>query len=129
MLPTSLARTRHRLALAEASLVHRRPDPLHLRERASVLARRLSQAARHQTSRRHQRWALLAARLAGQDPAQPLARGFAIVTDRRGEIVRDPAGLLTDQRLDIRLARGTAHVRVVKGEPARLPGMEPDDPA
>ncbi len=129
VLPTSLARARHRLTLGEASLAHRRPDPLRLRERVSMLARRLSQAVRHQTVRRHQRCALLAARLAGQDPAQPLARGFAIVTDRRGEIVRDPASLLTDQRLNIRLARGTAQVRVVKGESTRLPGMEPDDPA
>ena len=80
-------------------------------------------------ARHDQRWALLAARLAAQDPAQPLARGFALVTDQRGEIVRSPAALYDGQCLDVRLAGGTTQVRVIRGEPAQLPGIESANPA
>jgi exodeoxyribonuclease VII large subunit len=125
VLPALVARGRHRLAMAEAALSYRRPDPIRLRAGALALARRLAQGGRHQAARHGQRWALLTARLAAQDPAQPLARGFALVTDQCGEIVRNPAALHDGQRLDVRLAGGTTQVRVIRGEPATLPGIEP----
>jgi exodeoxyribonuclease VII large subunit len=43
-----------------------------------------------------------------------LQRGYAVVRDRQGQILRDAATLKAGQELDIQLARGSILVKVVE---------------
>lgn len=99
----------HRLA---DRLGRRRPD---MRERALVVARLMERMARatHGTN------AVLAARLATAqtsllhlNPANVLARGYSLVRNADGRVVRDGAILARGDRLDIVFARGGALARV-----------------
>lgn len=59
----------------------------------------------------------LGARLAALNPHAVLARGYAIATDARGEIVRDAAKLAAGDRLAVRFARGEAQTLVSSTHP------------
>lgn len=50
--------------------------------------------------------------LEAANPAQILARGYALVSDERGEIVRTAAQVSKDQRLNVQLAEDRIRVRV-----------------
>jgi exodeoxyribonuclease VII large subunit len=70
----------------------------------------------------------LSLRLEALQPAKVLERGYAIVTDERGRILRSAAGLEAGQVLHVRLAAGAARVQVVAADPAGRPaaaGREP----
>jgi exodeoxyribonuclease VII large subunit len=56
----------------------------------------------------------LAHRLEQASPQQTLARGYAIVLDQSGQVVKSDAELAHGQRLDLRLAKGQAEVEVVR---------------
>lgn len=57
---------------------------------------------------------LAAARLRTLDPSQTLARGYAIVRDEHGAIVRDARTLQSDQALMLEFGRGQAQVTVTE---------------
>ncbi|WP_306476087.1 exodeoxyribonuclease VII large subunit [Methyloversatilis sp.] len=102
---------RHADALAQR-LHDRRPDLarrqvalLRLTERLRNSARWLLETARHRSG-------LNAAQLAQLDPAAVLSRGFSIVRDGEGRIVRDAAMLSAGQALELQFGRGAAGVTV-----------------
>jgi exodeoxyribonuclease VII large subunit len=66
---------------------------------------RVLETARHRSG-------LSSAQLGQLDPAAVLARGYAIVRDRDGYIVRDAANLGIGQSLQLQLGRGRAEVEV-----------------
>lgn len=113
--PAAVSILRQRFRLVLASLAHRRPDVRRKREQLAFDLRRLSSLSRSLHMAKRQRWEVLSARLAALDPEQPLTRGFALVLDQQGAIVRDASVLRPNQVLDVRLARGNAQVKVVSG--------------
>ena len=48
------------------------------------------------------------------NPQRVLERGFAIVSDTRGHVVRDASALAAGELLDIRFSQGKARVVVEK---------------
>ena len=57
------------------------------------------------------------AALAHLDPAQILARGFSIVRDASGALVRDSTGVGIGDTLEVEFARGSASTRVERVQP------------
>jgi len=57
-------------------------------------------------------------------PLATLERGYAIVTDADGKVLRDSAVLQPGDRITARLARGRAEADVVKIHPAKPPAGE-----
>ena len=127
--PIGLQRQRQRHMLAHAALVRARPDLRRANQQASAIVMQLASSARHALKRRHQHWAVIAARLAAQDPAQPLARGYALVLDESGAIVREAASLTPRQKLVLRLGQGEVGVRVLEtGEADPQPPVQGELP-
>jgi exodeoxyribonuclease VII large subunit len=47
-------------------------------------------------------------------PQRTLERGYAIVQDEQGRILRDTADLVQDQAIDVRLAQGQVRIEITK---------------
>jgi len=122
-----LAQLRARLALAaERSLerghwrlrdladraVRGLPALAPLEARVAGLAQRMRAAALHGSAQRTARLESLVQSLAHLDPRAVLERGYAIVRDGEGRIVRRSAGLARGDPLDLTFAEGGANARV-----------------
>jgi len=59
----------------------------------------------------------LQANLAHLNPQSVLERGYSIVQTKQGNVVRDAAGLVPGEKLDIAFARGRAEAQVTSREP------------
>jgi exodeoxyribonuclease VII large subunit len=107
---------RARFALERCAARHTawRPDIAPLRTRLHALAQRSAISIR--SGAREQRATLdgLTAQLALLNPQRTLERGYAIVTDAKGAIVRAPSQLMPRQRITLRLAEGSADVTVAE---------------
>lgn len=103
-----------RLALLAQSLAHRAPDAARARERVLGLAERLARAQARLLESRVAKLAAAGGQLRAFDPQNTLARGYAIVRDPGGAIVRDAAQLAAGQRLALAFARGQAWADVVR---------------
>ena len=90
-----IARTRRRLEAADAAA-------------AQLIRLRLTRA--------HGRLNPLIAHLTQLSPLKILERGYAIVTNEAGAIVKQPSDAPVDARIDIRIAQGQIAARVVKRE-------------
>ncbi len=88
-------------------------------QRAGIeaLARRLGAASQRRLAASQGRLERLSVALTHLAPHAVLARGYSIVSDARGEIVRDADRLARDDRLRIDFACGTARVRVEDKRP------------
>lgn len=73
---------------------------------------RLTTVQREALASRRARLDRLTARLTALDPLSILERGFSLVLDEDGRIVSNMSRVVPGQRLVVRLARGTLHVRV-----------------
>ncbi len=93
-----------------------RPDRLVAQEkvRISRLQQRLRQVIGARLEGAKQIQSHLQARLQALDPNLVLQRGYGVVRDRQGQILRDAATLKAGQELDIQLARGSILVKVVE---------------
>ncbi|HEY0294917.1 MAG TPA: exodeoxyribonuclease VII large subunit [Bordetella sp.] len=103
-----------RTALLAQSLMHRAPDMGRARDRVQGLAGRLARAQSRRLESRGARLAAAGAQLRAFDPQHTLARGYAIVRDPGGAIVRDAGQLAAGQRLALAFARGEALADVVQ---------------
>lgn len=83
-----------------------------LRAKADQHLRALRIAAQLHSSRRTERLNASMRALEHLDPRAVLQRGYSIVRDQRGSIVRDAHSLNAGDPLDIRFAQGNAHARV-----------------
>ena len=86
------------------------------RQRQAELARRLSQAMERQLKERAWRLSTLAERLDDLSPLRTLGRGYSIVTQAGGEVVRDAATLTPGERVNLRFAQGQAGACIEKVE-------------
>jgi exodeoxyribonuclease VII large subunit len=113
-----LANARHALRELGTRLAMQLPDTGAPRRRLSDHARRL--AARMAALGRQRRDALtsVAAQLELLNPQRTLERGYAIVTDGRGAIVRSPRALHARDTINVRLADGSAQIGIASVQPA-----------
>lgn len=87
-------------------------------QRVASLAHRLPQAWRTAQERRGRRVDGLAQTLAAVNPLATLERGYAIVSDASGRIVREVFELEPGSRITARVARGSIHGIVESTNPA-----------
>ncbi len=102
---------RHRLAHAQAGL--RAPRLVPLAERVGAGGARLARASSRVVERRDARVEQAAIRLELASPVRRLERGYAIVRDERGALVRSAHAVASGAPLEVLLADGTLDVRAV----------------
>jgi len=105
---------RHNLQLAQLQqrVARHRPDTRALRARLASDSRHLHASLGSQVKARREALNGLAAQLELLNPQRTLERGYAIVRDGKGQIVRDPAQIHARDTLAVRLANGSAEVGV-----------------
>ncbi|MDR0701857.1 MAG: exodeoxyribonuclease VII large subunit [Azoarcus sp.] len=101
-----LGESARRLSQLELRLHARRPAPEIPRMRLDGLGERLEQASRSLCAARRQRLDALAASLRHLGPHAVLARGYSIVRDAAGNILRSAANVQPGDALEIKLADG-----------------------
>ena len=98
-------------------LAARKPDPSKVRAAMEALQHRASASMRTQLLQRRDALNALSAQLELLNPQRTLERGYAIVTDAAGAVLRDPAHIKPGQSLGVRLAEGSAEVGVATVQP------------
>jgi exodeoxyribonuclease VII large subunit len=109
-----LANLRFTVTQTTQRLRHALPDTELLRARLSAHSQQLSTrfASRHAAAV-HQ-FDSLRAQLELLAPQRTLERGYAIVQDAEGRILRDSADLAEKESIELRLAKGQAHIKIAK---------------
>lgn len=107
-----LHRQGYLLAQLRARWASHRPDVRAQRVDIASGQRRLGSALAHQLARRRHALDALSAQLELLNPQRTLERGYAIVRDSAGQVLRSPAGIKVNDALTVRLAEGSAQVGV-----------------
>jgi len=107
-----LNRSRFTLDTLRARWSGYRPDTLRLQADLAALQRRRTVAIDSRLRQRREALGGLAAQLELLNPQRTLERGYAIVSDDKGAIVRSPAQLQARGTLGLRLAEGSAQIGV-----------------
>ena len=100
------------LAQLQQRWMRHRPDMRTLRARLQSDGRHLNTSLCNAVKRRRDALEALAAQLELLNPQRTLERGYAIVRNARGEVLRDPAQVKARNKLNLRLAGGTAEIVV-----------------
>ena len=95
-----------------------RPDPAALRGQLDALARRAALAHARQLEQKQDALQAWSAQLELLNPQRTLERGYAIVTDKHGAIVRAPGQLQPQTTVSVRLAEGTADIGIATVQPS-----------
>lgn len=119
--PGPQGRRRARLELLAARLTHRGPDLQRAADIVAEKSRQLRLAHMRLLQSRSARATAAAAHLRAFDPQNVLGRGFSLVRDAQGRVVRDAAALTAGQALAVTFARGTADVEVVAAQGGQDP--------
>ncbi len=99
-------RARNALDTLAWRLRARRPDLAASRERLALLSQQLGTAAGGGLEKRGRRLDVLENALSLLDPRRVMARGYGIVRDADGRILRDAAAATVGEELSVTLARG-----------------------
>jgi exodeoxyribonuclease VII large subunit len=113
----STVETGHRAhRLLESRLRYYDPRPRFARDRRRLegALASISQAMRLDLARRANRAQALAAKLSQLSPLRILDRGYAIVTNDSGEIVKATEQAPVDSAINVRLANGSLGARVTR---------------
>jgi exodeoxyribonuclease VII large subunit len=108
----SAERRRHRELADRLAAVHPRARIATERAHLHDLERRLLQAGRGLTASLRPQFARAAGKLDALSPLAVLGRGYALVRDHEGTLVRDAAAVEPGQRLRVQLQRGEIDVAV-----------------
>lgn len=100
------------LAQLQQRWARHRPDLRTLRAQIVSEQRHLNASVCSQVKQRRDALAALAAQLELLNPQRTLERGYAIVSNAQGQALRDPAQIKARSALTVRLAEGSAEVRV-----------------
>jgi exodeoxyribonuclease VII large subunit len=105
---------RHGFALAQlrARWARHRPDVRGLRAEIASQQRHLKASLASQMGARRHALGALAAQLELLNPQRTLERGYAIVSDAHGHVLRAPKAIKAGEKLTVRLAEGSAEVGV-----------------
>ncbi len=111
---------RHGVALAQlrARWARHRPDLRALRAELASQQRHCTASIASQLGQRRDALGALAAQLELLNPQRTLERGYAIVSDSRGKVLRSPDDIHARAALTVRLAEGTAEVGVASVQKA-----------
>ena len=115
----------HHVNLVRARLIQqdiRRQLALH-QQRLRALETALLQAANVPMERRRTRWSRASDRLLALSPLAVLERGYALVYDAAGNLVKEAEHLHANDSLQLRFAHGRAKVRVTETE-KEIPGKQ-----
>ncbi|WP_043479923.1 exodeoxyribonuclease VII large subunit [Janthinobacterium sp. HH01] len=112
-----LSQARFQLDRLSGRLGARKPDVTAARSRLSDFQHRATMSVSTQLAQRRDALAALSSQLELLNPQRTLERGYAIVTDDQGAIVRAPAQLKAHSTLNLRLAEGSAQVAVESVQP------------
>ncbi|GGI53457.1 exodeoxyribonuclease VII large subunit [Oxalicibacterium solurbis] len=88
------------------------PDTRAPRIRIAAHARHLTSCVSAHLDRRQRHLSALSAQLEMLNPQRTLERGYAIVTDEKGQVVRTPRQLQPHKHVTLRLADGTAQIGI-----------------
>ncbi|MQA37971.1 exodeoxyribonuclease VII large subunit [Rugamonas aquatica] len=113
-----LSQARFQLDRLTGRLGARKPDVTAARSRLSDFQHRAAMSVSTQLAQRRDALAALSSQLELLNPQRTLERGYAIVTDEQGAIVRSPAQLKPRSTLTVRLAEGSATVGIESVQPA-----------
>ncbi|NEX16172.1 MAG: exodeoxyribonuclease VII large subunit [Halochromatium sp.] len=117
----SLERAQSRLQFA--SPVHRLAfEADHLRRARE----RLAAATARALERRREQLAILAAGLQARSPLATLARGYAIVTDARGQLLYRPQQAPPGTQIQVRVAAGCLEAKVTEPDSAAVSILDPN---
>ncbi len=106
------------LAQLRARWASHRPDLRAHRLDIATRQRRLASALAHQLAQRRHALGALSAQLELLNPQRTLERGYAIVRDGAGNVLRSPGQIKPQQLLNVRLAGGSAEVGVASVQAA-----------
>jgi len=109
---TPLSHARFALTHLHTRLMGQLPDTRPQRLQLVEQARRLTERIATGTSRRRHALISLTSQLELLNPQRTLERGYAIIADERGEIVRRPGQIKAGQQLDVTLAEGAAQIGI-----------------
>lgn len=112
-----LNRAQFALAHLRTRLIAQLPDTTPQRIRLSDQARRLTMRMSTQLLQQRQALAALEAQLELLNPQRTLERGYAMVLDGKGKIVRAPKDLRPREIVTVRLAEGSAEVGIASVQP------------
>lgn len=114
---TPLAATRFALTHLQTRLAARLPDLSVRRTAVTDQARRLNAGMTHGLAQHRQALAGLAAQLELLNPQRTLERGYAMVIDAKGNLIRTPKHLQPRQTVTLRLADGSAEIGIASVQP------------
>lgn len=115
---TPLSEARFTLRHLQTRLSAQLPKSAAHRLRLGEDARRLTVRMRTLTAQRRQALGALATQLELLNPQRTLERGYAMVIDSKGRIVRAPADLRPRDTVTMRLAQGSAEVGIASVQPS-----------
>lgn len=114
---TPLSEARFALSRWQMRLSAHLPRTDVYRTRLAEDARRMSTHMATQIAQRKHALAALAAQLELLNPQSTLERGYAMVLDRKGRIIRAPQDLHPRETVTVRLAEGSAEVGIASVQP------------
>jgi len=106
-------RGRNALSSLTSRLLLARPDPRRTTRRLEALAGTLRRQWEKSANERTSDLVRIAASLAQLNPHAVLARGYSIVTDESGNIIRDSTALEPNERITVSFHRGRAEACVI----------------
>ncbi len=112
-----LAQARYQMQRLADRLAARKPEVSAGRAQLNHLQHRATLALGTQLSQRREALAAWSSQLALLNPQRTLERGYAIVTNEQGGIVRHPAQLKAHSSVTLRLAEGSAQLGVESVQP------------
>ncbi|MYM32575.1 exodeoxyribonuclease VII large subunit [Duganella sp. CY15W] len=112
-----LAQARHQLDRLSGRLSARKPDVSASRSVLASLQHRATTSMARQLHQKRDALAALSSQLELLNPQRTLERGYAIVTDSKGAILRTPAQLQPRSSINVRLAEGSAEVGIDSVQP------------
>jgi exodeoxyribonuclease VII large subunit len=112
----TLSRTRWQFDTLARRIAAARPQPGPLQSELAKMQQSLSRALSLQMENRRVSLARMSAHLAHLNPEAVLARGYSVVRNAQGKIVRDSVQIKLDETLDLNFHHGSAQARVTKKE-------------
>ncbi len=114
---TPLNQARFSLSHLQTRLAAQLPKTAQARQRLKEDVRRIAVRMETQVTQRRQALASLEAQLELLNPQRTLERGYAMVLDSKGRIVRAPKDLRPRETVTMRLAEGSAEVGIASVQP------------
>uniref|UniRef100_UPI0003682284 exodeoxyribonuclease VII large subunit n=1 Tax=Herbaspirillum lusitanum TaxID=213312 RepID=UPI0003682284 len=114
---TPVTRARYQLQHLQTRLQNRLPDTRAARLLVGGHQRRIGNAVALLVQRQRQTLAAQSSQLELLNPQRTLERGYAIVTDAKGKVLRAPSELKPRSNVTLRLADGSAEVGIASVQP------------